>query len=606
MTTLPQPMPKKQMAPPVPGSVKLGRARSAVRLLMFVLLVAAFLFLTLALFYYTRNTAEAMETELCQKMQVSAEQTRNNIDYRFEQAAESASALIGTLYPYLNSDADMTMQLQEYAEIRRTLAEQLDKHMISRLRLYVPDDKIYSDQQTLLYSLNPLSKLGGEDSIYQNGGVFWKETHFVSLGMANPSAVISCAVALKSQADYDRLAGVLFADVGVAQFQEILAVGNTDNEERLLVNTSGAILADADGTRLGKIVFTPQQMEQICAQDSGYLLERGVILAFSRLETSDWYIVTSAARGQAYTMDAGTLNTIVAMWVVACLILFIIAVTATFNLNLNHTVGRINAAIRTLEAEGSSGSTASATSPHRHKGAFISLERDTEQIVRTITDMVDARYRDRLAISEYQMESLQAQIKPHFLYNTLDVIKWMILDQNPDDSVWMVNALSKYLRMSINKGEAIVPLSEELTLIRTYLGIMQRRFANQFEVEYDLDDTAMGCLIPKLSLQPLVENALLHGILYCDKSDKRLIIRAWRSTKAYGVEIEDNGNGMTPEAAQRLTEMDVHPSKSYGVANVRKRLDIFGHGRCNFSISAREGLGTCVMIELPVQTHDSV
>ena len=200
---------------------------------------------------------------------------------------------------------------------------------------------------------------------------------------------------------------------------------------------------------------------------------------------------------------------------------------------------------------------------------------------------MDARYRDRLAISEYQMESLQAQIKPHFLYNTLDVIKWMILDKNPDDSVWMVNALSRYLRMSINKGEAIVPLSDELDLTRTYLGIMQKRFSHQFEVEYDL------------------ENALLHGILYCDKTEKRLVIRAWRSSRAFGVEIEDNGNGMAPETAQKLTELDIRTSKSYGVANVHKRLDIFGQGKCKFYISAREGIGTCVMIELPVQPHDS-
>ncbi len=81
---------------PANGGVRLGRARSAARLLMFVLLLAALVLLTLAVFYYTRNTAQAMEAELCQKMLVSAGQTRNNIDYRFEQVKESASALIGT------------------------------------------------------------------------------------------------------------------------------------------------------------------------------------------------------------------------------------------------------------------------------------------------------------------------------------------------------------------------------------------------------------------------------------------------------------------------------------------------------------------------------
>lgn len=166
----------------------------------------------------------------------------------------------------------------------------------------------------------------------------------------------------------------------------------------------------------------------------------------------------------------------------------------------------------------------------RRKGGLITLERDTEQIVRSIAAVVDARYRDRLAISEYQMESLQAQIKPHFLYNTLDVIKWMILDKNPDDSVWMVNALSRYLRMSINKGEAIVPLSDELDLTRTYLGIMQKRFSHQFEVEYDLDQAAMECLIPKpFCSSRWWKTHCSTGILYCDKTGKSV----WSS--AHGV-----------------------------------------------------------------------
>ena len=175
---------------PANGGVRLGRARSAARLLMFVLLLAALVLLTLAVFYYTRNTAQAMEAELCQKMLVSAGQTRNNIDYRFEQVKESASALIGTLYPYLNSDADTAVQLEEYAKIRRALSEQLDKHMITRLRLYVPDEKIYSGQKTTLYSLDPLSSLGENGSVYQKGGVFWHGTHLVSLDSVVNKSVI--------------------------------------------------------------------------------------------------------------------------------------------------------------------------------------------------------------------------------------------------------------------------------------------------------------------------------------------------------------------------------------------------------------------------------
>ena len=460
--------------------VRLKRTRNAVRFLMLLLLVAAFGLLTLAVLYYTRNTMEAMEMELCQKMQVSVEQTRSNMDYRFLQTAEDASTLMGTLYPYLNSDADTEEQLQEYARICRALIENLDKNMISSLRLYVPDNKIYSGQQTEQYSLRSLCELENEEVLSHKGGVYWMEPHTVKLGMASPVPVISCGLALKSQANYDKWAGVLFVDLDISQFQEIFA---SAGDGTCLVDGTGKILMDVNGIYAGQGGFTETQMEQIKTEESGYLTDENSIIAFSRLKIRDWYIVASMARHQVQSENIGTVNTIIAMWAVACLALFIIAFTAGYSLILNHTVHNINTAIRTLEMDDAGGQ-ARSSSGRWGKALFASLEYDTEQILRSVADIVEARYKDKLAISEYQMESLQEQIKPHFLYNTLDAIKWMILDEKQDDSVWMVNALSKYLRMSINVGEMIVPLSEELTLTNTYLGIMQKRFSHHFEVEY--------------------------------------------------------------------------------------------------------------------------
>lgn len=101
-------------------------------------------------------------------------------------------------------------------------------------------------------SLDPLSSLGENGSVYQKGGVFWHGTHLVSLGISEPTAVVSCAVALKSQADYDKLCGVLFADVSVSQFHEIFAAGSTNHDEMFLADAQGRILAHTDDAHLGE------------------------------------------------------------------------------------------------------------------------------------------------------------------------------------------------------------------------------------------------------------------------------------------------------------------------------------------------------------------
>ena len=124
---------------------------------------------------------------------------------------------------------------------------------------------------------------------------------------------------------------------------------------------------------------------------------------------------------------------------------------------------------------------------------------------------------------------------------------------------------------------------------------MQTRFKNRFTVNFEIEDEAELYQIPKLSLQPLLENALLHGILYCEKPEKELTIRAWVAEGYVHIEVEDNGNGMTEETVRALEA----GTAGYGLGNVRKRLALFSKDKGEFNIFSREGFGTCIAIRIP-------
>ena len=592
-----------------PKSPALQYLYGAFRFFLLLLLAVAVILLTLALVTYTGNSSKAMEQQMCEKALASVEQARSNIDYRLEQAAESAMILMSTIYPQLTSDGGFDEQLVEYDEIKRVMSELTGRQMITSLRLYVPDTKIYVGQQTAQYAFYSLNSLPGYPEKNEKGGVFWETTQTVKLSVYPPTQVISCAIAVRSMNSFDQLAGVLFADIDVSQFGEIFSAGMESDEEMYLMDNSGMILAHKDSAHIGEGAVTPEELSKIEEQGSGYHIGDNEILVFCKLEMTGWYLITRVERARVYTIDTSVLSTIIVLWITALSATAVIAISIINNMSLNRTVNRINKAIHALEYENTSVPKSTETeefalSKQRRVG-FPSLERDAEQIVRLVAGVVETRYRDKLAASEYQMEALQAQIKPHFLYNTLDMIKWMIMDKDLENGIWMVNALSKYLRMSINKGEPIVPLEEEISLTRIYLGIMQKRFSGKFRVEYELEEAAMNCRIPKFSLQPLVENALLHGILHCEKPELSVVIRGWNDDGILSIEIEDNGCGMPAELAASLAQSEIGADKHYGIANVHKRLNIFASGKCGFFIRSHEGIGTCVTIELPVSPQPS-
>lgn len=548
---------------------------------------------------YAQSTASAVESEVLRGMQLSVEQAKNNLDYRLQQTADSARTLLGTVYPYLNSGAGTERQLQEYSEMTRVLNEYVGKYMISRARLYVPQDKMYSRQGESFFSLAQLA----DDKDFQalvgarRGGVFWQETRRVPAVMGGAVSAISCVAVVSGSKNYNQIVGALYLDINVNDIGKIFRTGVSEGTELFLVNGEGVVIAHADTSRIGEAALSGEQMAGVKESASG-LMSDGRLTAYERIDSCGWYLVATAELA-ALPKPGGAMAGLLAVLVGATLMVaLVIVMMIAYNMMLSRTTLLINQAVQALETENG---VAAAGEKIGRMDALSRLRTSAGKMAFAAQKIVEERYQNRLAISEYQMQALQAQIKPHFLYNTLDVIKWMIADGDMENGVWMVNTLSKYLRMSINKGPGAVKLSEELALTQNYLGIMMRRFKNAFTTLMEIEPEAEECLLPRLSLQPLVENALLHGLLHCEKPDRRLTLRAWLEGDRVFIEIEDNGSGMDEETRVQLETREAGHDAGYGVANVRKRLMLFGGAAASLKVSSREGAGTCVSIVLPAR-----
>jgi two-component system sensor histidine kinase YesM len=224
-----------------------------------------------------------------------------------------------------------------------------------------------------------------------------------------------------------------------------------------------------------------------------------------------------------------------------------------------------------------------------------------------IKELLDSKIKEQEDLKRAELRALQAQINPHFLYNTLDTIIWMAESKKTNQVVEIVTALSSFFRISLSKGMDWITIGEEVERIRSYLTIQKMRYRDILDFKIDVDEDVSENTILKLILQPLVENALYHGIKN-KRQGGTIIVRAQRKGEdEVLLEVEDNGIGFTAEKLSQLhAELDddsgdIKLESGFGLGNVNKRIRLYYGKQYGLSIKSEYINGTCVTLVIPAQ-----
>ena len=233
------------------------------------------------------------------------------------------------------------------------------------------------------------------------------------------------------------------------------------------------------------------------------------------------------------------------------------------------------------------------------------------QMTANLQKSIDKVYISQKAKRKAEIAALQANIKPHFLYNTLDTVSWMARQYHADDIVSTINALSTFFRVSLSKGSDVIPISQEILHAESYLIIQKVRYEEKLSFEIHANEDCKTLMVQKMILQPLVENAIYHGI---KESGKNGLIRVlvWKNDEeqVLYLAVEDDGAGMSPERLAQVTDslhnnislqqIEQPLGESYGVVNVNQRL-LMNYGE-EYSLQLRSILdeGTVVIIRHPI------
>lgn len=241
-------------------------------------------------------------------------------------------------------------------------------------------------------------------------------------------------------------------------------------------------------------------------------------------------------------------------------------------------------------------------------GAEISLLSDSlNTMIDKINELLEQVKTEQIRLRKAEFELLQSQINPHFLYNTLDAIVWLAESGEQEKVVSMVGSLSEFFRTSLNQGRDIIPIREELQHVRSYLEIQQVRYQDILQYEIHVPEELEKYLIPKITIQPLVENALYHGIKN-RRGPGKIVITGRKEEDCFLLQIEDNGIGITGERLQQVNEgirRKIPTGKGiYGLYNVNERIRLNFGEKFGISIESTYGERTIVSVILPYMEED--
>ena len=393
--------------------------------------------------------------------------------------------------------------------------------------------------------------------------------------------------------------GVLLVDMNYAVIEQMME-GVNDNPSQQYV-----YLCDNNGA----IIYHPMQMQieaglfdennaVAATYDDGshkeeYLGEKRIVTV-NTMSYTGWKLVSVIPTSNSY----------LGMKDIRYFVMMIISITLLAMLILNRLVARrvtrpitkLNDSIREIEM-GKVNPSVYIGGPSEIEHLGRTLCRSYDQIDQLMKDMVASQEEKRKS----ELDALQSQINPHFLYNTLDSIVWMIEGAKYDDAVFMITQLASLFRVSLSSGKTIIPIEDEIRHASNYMNIQKVRFKDAFTIGFDIDESIKRFCTVKLIVQPILENAVYYGVK--DMEDGEIFVKGFMGEDGdIYITVTDNGFGMSSEEVEGLLTDDTRVRKKgsgVGLINVQRRIQLRFGVQYGLKIQSEPDEGTTVTIHLP-------
>lgn len=411
--------------------------------------------------------------------------------------------------------------------------------------------------------------------------------------------VVSLSRAVELTEQGSSTLGVLLVDMNYSSIEQLLNKANTDHSSEYvyLMDSNGELIYHPKQKLIYNSLYEENNLAAVLYDDGSreesFQGEKRLVTV-KTISYTGWRIV-SVVPMSAFNMDiSGT--RLFAFLFVSLSMLMIMILNQLVSARIAKPLRELNRSVREWEAGN--------MEPDIYVGGSMEVEH-LGRTLRSAVGQLQQLMKDIVVEQEEkrrsELDALQSQINPHFLYNTLDSIVWMIEGERYEDAVFMITQLASLFRISLSRGRTIISIGDEVKHARNYMNIQKIRYKNIFSVEFHLEEEILDCCTVKLIIQPLLENAIYYGV-ECMDGDGEIEVRGYRKEQDVYIEVRDNGLGMTEETVGALLKKNNRVRKKgsgVGLINVHTRIRLRFGETYGLEIESQPDEGTVVRIHLP-------
>ncbi len=403
--------------------------------------------------------------------------------------------------------------------------------------------------------------------------------------------VVSLMRVINDLNEFESMLAVERISVEESYICSLYSAMNTETSKMFIVNDQGEVVSSTDKSMLSENLQQEEYFGALFASKSGIIDQKDSVVFFSTQTSPGWSLVLVEQRG-ALVSGARVVLSMMAISVILTII-FGAAFLVVQNYSIIKPVERLSREAQ-LFREGNFAIQAITES----EDEIGQLNRSLISMSAYIKNLVEQEYKSKLSQREMELEYLQSQVNPHFLYNTLDSIRWMAVTKGQSEIAEQVEALSDVFRHSLNSGEKYTTLQKELENLKAYMAIQKNRFGDSIDFQISVTPGLMGCRMVKLLLQPLVENAIKHGLEEkLEPGIVRVVIDEWEGKLR--CRVTDDGIG-ADESMIRSYISGNSTRSSFALRNIQERIRLEYGDEYGLEFCSVCGQGTTVQILLPI------